>query len=173
MSARISPPNLEGQHGRIGCSGTPIEPQARGAKVIIVAIAACVIGAALFLYHYTDGFQDFTRLRWALVPSRTKAEEMKGAIEAERLDHVRTQLALGTPVNIRDEEGNTPLHTAAFTGSPRVARLLLQNGADMGARDDDGKTPLDIAKQHVPEYPGRAEVLRVFKEWRAHNESPR
>lgn len=45
-------------------------------------------------------------------------------------------------VDQADEEGWTPLHMAAFHGRSKVARLLMQGGADANKRDKQGCTPL-------------------------------
>ena len=43
-----------------------------------------------------------------------------------------------------------------------IARLLLQNGADVNARDDNGFTPLHIAAMH-----GHVDILHLLVEYGA------
>jgi ankyrin repeat protein len=50
-----------------------------------------------------------------------------------------------TIVSSKDEHSRTPLHLAAMLGSPKVAKILLENKADPDARDDNKDTPLHIA----------------------------
>lgn len=45
--------------------------------------------------------------------------------------------------------GNTPLHYAAFTGHSDVARVLLENRADVKARNENGDAALDVAKEYM------------------------
>lgn len=41
--------------------------------------------------------------------------------------------------------GFTPLHMAVVFDNPKVAEILLKNGADVWARDSKGSTPLYLA----------------------------
>ena len=51
----------------------------------------------------------------------------------------------GADVNVRDNDGDTPLHTAARKGHNQITELLLACSADANARDVHGNTPLDEA----------------------------
>lgn len=50
-------------------------------------------------------------------------------------------------INFKDNDGNTPLHIAAFMGYTDIAELLLRYGANPNLRNKNGETPLDIAKK--------------------------
>ncbi|KIN00709.1 hypothetical protein OIDMADRAFT_124708, partial [Oidiodendron maius Zn] len=39
----------------------------------------------------------------------------------------------------------TPLHLAALNGRDKIARMLLEKGADIQAKDGDQETPLHLA----------------------------
>src|SRR3546814_16421317 len=55
-------------------------------------------------------------------------------------------LERGAGLELRDQLGNTPLQVAAMYGSPTVAELLLQRGADpAAAAPDDAWTALHYA----------------------------
>lgn len=55
-------------------------------------------------------------------------------------------LELGFRVDARGHDGATPLHAAAYGGSPDAVRLLLARGADIDARDTRwNHTPLSWA----------------------------
>ncbi|KAH9902976.1 ankyrin repeat-containing domain protein [Cubamyces lactineus] len=48
-------------------------------------------------------------------------------------------------VNAIDEDGRTPLHWAASSGSVDIARYLIDQGADVNRGDSGGWSPLHIA----------------------------
>ena len=55
------------------------------------------------------------------------------------------------------QDGNTPLHCAAFYGHVAVAEMLIAAGAPVNRQDDLGGTPLFIAALD-----GRLEVVRLL-----------
>ena len=63
---------------------------------------------------------------------------------------------LGTPVNSRTNDGQTPLHQA---GTVEVVRLLLEHGANVNAVDNEGRAPLHSAGQR-----GKVGVVRMLLE---------
>ncbi len=65
------------------------------------------------------------------------------AAEQGDIEAVKEYLAIGTNVNAKGEDGETPLHFAAIGGQKEIAELLIAKGADVNAKDDDDTTPLD------------------------------
>ncbi|CAB0042695.1 unnamed protein product [Trichogramma brassicae] len=62
-------------------------------------------------------------------------------------------------IDVRDDEGDTPLHSALRRGHARLAELLLRNGADPSSANDQGQTPLHaICETHRND----GSLLRVF-----------
>jgi ankyrin repeat protein len=61
---------------------------------------------------------------------------------------VRTLVADGADVNVRDSGGNTPLFEAALFGHPDTVEALLAAGAEVDPRDIRGDTPLLRASQY-------------------------
>ena len=58
-----------------------------------------------------------------------------------------TLLALGAPIEARDQHRVTPLMMAAQQGNLAVLEVLLEQGADPRARSVEGHTALDIARE--------------------------
>lgn len=54
-------------------------------------------------------------------------------------------------VNIRDNEGKTPLHLAVIIPGQNtyIAKVLLNKGAEINIQDNEGKTPLHLAASYV------------------------
>ena len=67
-------------------------------------------------------------------------------VRANHIGKVRAYIQNGIDVNARDVFGdNTGLHWAASLGLAEMARLLIDNGADLDIRNTDGNTPLHWA----------------------------
>ena len=63
---------------------------------------------------------------------------------------MKLTVELGIDVNAPDRLGMTALHGAAFNGSDRIVRFLVEKGANLNARDSAGQTPLDKAENIKP-----------------------
>jgi len=55
-------------------------------------------------------------------------------------------LARGAKFDAKSDDGETPLHSAAWAGSSAGAELLLAHGADINAKNSSGETPLQVAE---------------------------
>jgi len=61
-----------------------------------------------------------------------------------RRTSVAVLLELGASVSILDNDGNTPLHSAAQSQQAESASLLLKHGAQVNAVNNEGLTPLEL-----------------------------
>jgi cytohesin len=92
-----------------------------------------------------------------VVPSKRL---LMAAVQARDVRMVEKLIAQGVPVNFCDEEHSyTPLSWAAENGSARIARRLIEAGADVDARDWMNQTPLWSAVTY-----DRVRVVRVLIE---------
>ncbi len=64
---------------------------------------------------------------------------------ARNVESARLLLAAGAKVNVRDNQGYTPLHLFVREAPVELIALLLEHGANVHAVDDDGWTPLHRA----------------------------
>lgn len=91
----------------------------------------------------------------------TQAADLDFFVEEVRenhIDKVRAFIQNGVDVNARDVFGNnTGLHWAASLGLAEMARLLIDNGADLDIRNNDGNTPLHWAAGE-----GRKELVVIL-----------
>lgn len=72
--------------------------------------------------------------------------EIHDAANAKYLAKVKALLEENPEfVSSRDDNGQTPLHSAVVRNNKDVAALLLANKADVNAKDDTGHTPLHSA----------------------------
>jgi ankyrin repeat protein len=71
-------------------------------------------------------------------------------------------LAAGTNVNVKDVDGETPLHKAALMGHKKITQLLISAGADANAKDLSNETPLDRAIRFK-----RTEITKLLHEHEA------
>lgn len=87
--------------------------------------------------------------------------------EEEALEVLKFQLALGADVNAVDNNGETAMHGAAYKNFPKVADLLVANGADIqiwNTKNNLGFTPLLIAEGYRPgNYKPDANSIKAFE----------
>ena len=99
-------------------------------------------GASLDAYDPTFGV---TPLAWTALYGRTQAT-------AWLLD-------TGAEVGVRNRDGSTALHSAAFMGRPEIVQLLLERGADANAVDANGVHPIDSSRADAGTTAWIAELL--------------
>ena len=67
--------------------------------------------------------------------------------DTDRIQMIDLLVKNGANINAKAHFEETPLHLAAFLGTPAIVQELLVKGANPSARNSDGKTPLDMAKE--------------------------
>ena len=111
--------------------------------IIVVVLVVFLIREGLLFYRYV------------------KYCKLHEAAKTGKIDKLRRLLEEGHPVNAVDPSfGLTPLHFAVRNGHVAVARLLIENGADLTQPSTQGITPLDWTSTYLdPDQ--RAALLRV------------
>jgi len=72
--------------------------------------------------------------------------DIQAAILSDNLEAVKQHISAGTDLNKKDPmTGATPLITAASFGKNKIAKLLIDAGADLTAKNNDGATALHTA----------------------------
>lgn len=67
------------------------------------------------------------------------------SVKAGKLEEIEKFINEGGDVNLKDEDGQTLLHTAIWNGHFAVAKYLIDKGADVNAKTKKGATPLKYA----------------------------
>jgi len=114
-----------------------------------------VIAANLFALAYWIAFY----LYLSDLKTPVKPVSLFDAVAKGDLKKIESLLKRGVNPNIRDKDGKTPLHNAAYLGHVAVAKLLLEHGADIHARDNANWTPLHFAASG-----GHVDVVRLLLE---------
>jgi ankyrin repeat protein len=89
---------------------------------------------------------------------------INNAIDAGDTDRLKELLSGATNIDFADDEGNTPLHRAAFRKNIDIVKYLLSKGSDVNAKDNMGLTPLHCA---IWIEGGNADIVRELIKHRA------
>lgn len=132
-----------------GLHGTPPETAYIGWLLVLSLFVLPVAGLLFFRFHqqyrsdrgrarrcFKISVAVFALLWFAVTAVLSGRLAMILALERNDTDTVKLLLSLGISANmtlIVTGEKHRPLHYAAYNGNPRMARLLLTNGADINA----------------------------------------
>ncbi|MDH3531625.1 MAG: ankyrin repeat domain-containing protein [Gammaproteobacteria bacterium] len=149
---------IETSH-RLGPDGSPFSMQG-ATPFLLAAISADVELMQLFKKHGADqnivAEGGTTALMAAARAACTGDCAFKGGNKANDEDierafrAVRTVIEMGIDANAKNEDGQTAMHMAAFTGADPVVRYLAENGADINVMDNYGETPWSMASGISP-----------------------
>jgi ankyrin repeat protein len=111
----------------------------------VTARRVLLLGAAMALFGHGAGFAQ----------SSPESALLRAAARGD-LAAVEQSLRQGTPVDVRDNQGRTPLLLATHGNYVAVARALIAAGADVNAKDAIQDSPFLYAGAE-----GRVEILRM------------
>lgn len=144
---------------RLGPDGSPFDMQG-ATPFLLAAISADVEMMQLLKSHGADqrklGKGGTTALMAAARAACTGACAFKGGNKANDDDIARAHAAvravidIGIDIDARNEDGQTAMHMAAFTGADRVVEFLAGQGADINVVDNYGETPWSMASGISP-----------------------
>ena len=94
----------------------------------------------------------------ATTDTRSESDALCDAVRSGDLRAVKEQVANGVDINAGDSEfGVTALSWAALRDDTKVAKFLIEKGAEVNAKSRDGSTPL-----HSAAFLGRAEIAELL-----------
>lgn len=99
-----------------------------------------------------------------LIAGDIENQQLLAAIRLNNLADVQAAIECAADVNVRDQDGNTPLHLAALNpaGAERKAIItkLVTHGAHINLKNAAGHVPADLART-MPEFEDIQELLGV------------
>jgi len=121
------------------------------AILVFASVVACLlIGCA-------NESVDKPRARESGAPTQLLPQEAEMLEAAGKGNNARVAELLnqGVNVNLRGNDGNTPIMEAAYGGHLDTVKLLLDHGADLSAKKRDGATPITLT--------GDKDIIALFK----------
>jgi ankyrin repeat protein len=87
-----------------------------------------------------------------------------GAVHLDQLEIVKLLLHHHADPSTKDNNENTPLHSAAWAGDTHAVDFLLNQGADTSAKNSTGHTPLHWTAGHIhdKQWHGHPHVARIL-----------
>lgn len=94
--------------------------------------------------------------------SKAEANKVLLSVVSEgNTEGVHQMLSQGANVNVRDQQGKTPLLKAIYAGQIEVVSILLSYGANVNDTDKEGSTALIVACEN--NYPVITEMITKHK----------
>ena len=78
----------------------------------------------------------------------TNISALSWATMMGKMEAVKLLIEHGADLNVRQEDGGTPLHIAVTLGRAEIAELLIKEGADVAAKNRGGQVP--ASGLHIP-----------------------
>ncbi len=109
-----------------------------------LALALAAWGASTWIEDRSAARQETRRILEGIA-TKPRVDLFQAAATGD-LAQIRAHIRVGSDLNVRDANGFTPLHLAAYKGNKAAVELLLEAGADPTVRSSTGATPEQIAR---------------------------
>jgi ankyrin repeat protein len=84
------------------------------------------------------------------------------AVEKGDLEQLELLISKGADVNLKNQEGWTPLHIAAKEGHVDIAALLIKNRAEVNERINSRDDPSGLTPLHIAAYSNHVDVVELL-----------
>ena len=145
-----APMRLSARHVRSG-AGLFVDGRRAAGSVVIEGETLTVslahlppVGMHFLQVRNPDGLFSNDFIFHVAADAAPATEQLREAVLRGQSDLVKNLVEHGARVNAAGEDGNTPLHTAAFLCRTEMVQLLLEKGASPHARNQRGETPVDV-----------------------------
>lgn len=131
-------------------------------KSTIVSSSTIINSKAFRRLAYEGNIEQIKKI-FSELPEIVSAKDENGntliyyAVDQMHINLVELLLSKGADINIKNQDGRTPLHIAAgITDDDKLLSLLISKGADVNSQDNLGNTPLHNAagnrlyKKNIP-----------------------
>ena len=71
-----------------------------------------------------------------------------GEIASDYEKAAKILIQMGARLDIKDGDGQAPIHLAVLKRRPSIVEILAKNGVSLKIRNQDGLTPLECALKH-------------------------
>ena len=71
-----------------------------------------------------------------------------GEIASDYEKAAKILIQMGARLDIKDGDGQAPIHLAVLKRRPSMVAMLVKNGVSLKIRNQDGLTPLECALKH-------------------------
>jgi len=132
------------------------------ALISLIIVTSMILGCGGGAYTYTPSKPEVaSKPVLQSKPVNDYDRLIFAAVRANNTEKLNGIIVKGHKVNIKDDNGYTPLHIAAVHNYAEIAEMLIKNGADVNSKDKNGETPLFYAIRFAS--PDVASVLLVHK----------